>query len=52
MVAADHWRLLHEWWPSLTQEQFIERIKDLTVNWLDDEDSADADKKVWNYLHK
>lgn len=52
MVAADHWCLLHEWWPSLTQEQFIERIKDLTVNWLDDEDSADADKKVWNYLHK
>ena len=52
MVASDNWRLLHEWWPSITPEQFAEKITDLTVNWLADEDNPYGDKKIWGYLNQ
>ena len=51
MVASDNWRLLHEWWPNITQEQFADKITDLTVNWLSDEDNPWGDKKIWGYLN-
>ena len=51
MVASDNWRLLHEWWPSITPEQFADKISDLTVNWLADEDSPYGDRKIWGYLN-
>lgn len=52
MVASDNWRLLHEWWPSITPEQFAEKITDLTVNWLSDEDNPYGNTKIWSYLNK
>ena len=52
MMASDMWCLLHEWWPSISPEQFAEKISDLTVNWLNDEDSPLGNTKIWSYLHK
>ena len=52
MVASDSWMLLHEWWPSISAEQFAEKITDLTVNWLNDDDSPNENTKIWSYLNK
>lgn len=51
MIASDSWMLLHKWWPNITQEQIAEKVTDLTVNWLSDEDNPFGDKKIWGYLH-
>ena len=51
MVASDTWNLLHEWWPSLTQEQFADKVADLAVNYLADEDNPYGEKKIWCYLN-
>ena len=51
MVASDMWKLIHDWWPDITQEEFAEKISDATVNWLNDEDDPYGDKKIWCYLH-
>ena len=51
MIASDTWGLLHEWWPSLTPEQFTDRVTDLAANWLDDEDNPFGTKKIWCYLN-
>ena len=51
MIASDNWVLYHKWWPTITDEQFVEKVTDATVNWLDDSDNPYGDKKVWGYLH-
>lgn len=51
MVASDHWCLIHKWWPGITPEDFAEKITELTVNWLSDEDNPYGEQKIWGYLH-
>ena len=51
MCAADNWRLVHKWWPGISDGQFAEKIAEMAVNWLSDEDNPYGDKKIWGYLH-
>ena len=51
MVASDYWMLLRKWWPTISDEQFAEKVADLAVNWLADKDNPYGDRKIWCYLH-
>lgn len=51
MIASDNWCLIQNWWPSITNEEILNKVCDLTVNWLSDEDWPTT-SKIWDYLHK
>lgn len=51
MVASDNWMLLTKWWPGITREELDEKVMELAVNWLNDEDNPFGTSKIWDYLH-
>ena len=50
MIKSDNYLLLKEWFPEANEKEIQEKIIDLTVNWLNDEDNPYGDSKVWGYF--
>lgn len=51
MIASDYWCLIQNWWPSINNDEMLNKVCELTVNWLADEDWPTT-SKIWDYLHK
>lgn len=51
MIASDNWCLIQNWWPNITNEEILNKVCDLTINWLSDEDWPTT-SKIWDYFHK
>lgn len=50
MIKSDNYLLLKEWFPN--EKDLQDKIIDMTVNWLNDEDNPYGDSKVWGYFRK
>lgn len=51
MVKADNCPMLKRWFPEAPEEEMTQRVVELAVNWLKDEDWAGS-TKIWDYLNK
>ena len=49
MIASDNWCLLKKWFPSLSDNEFNDRIAQMSANWLADEDWP-TNTKIWDYM--
>lgn len=52
MVKSDNCQLLSEWFPDDDSSMKNERIVQLAINWLDDEDNPFGSSKIWYYLNR
>ena len=50
MVKSDNCNLLRKWFPNASRDSLDNRIIDMTVNWLNDNDNPFQDEKIWGYL--
>ena len=51
MMKADNCPLLENWYPDISPEEKNEKLVELAVNWLRDEDNPYGSSKVWCYLN-
>lgn len=51
MLASDNWKMLHDWYPEITPEMMANKVTDLTLTWLDDDDWP-TKSKIWDYFNK
>ena len=52
MIASDNWCLLEEWFPEIDKDDFADRVRQMALNWLKDEDSPYGSEKIWKYLNR
>ena len=52
MIKSDHCKLLSEWFPDDDNSMRNERIVQLALNWLEDEDNPFGSSKIWYYLNR
>lgn len=48
MIKSDYYPLLKKWFPN--EEDYLDKIIDLTINWLNDEDNPFGESKIWCYF--
>lgn len=48
MIKSDYYPLLKRWFPE--EKDMLDKIIDLTINWLNDEDNPFGDSKIWCYF--
>lgn len=51
MVASDNWCLLSRWFPNMGDAERNERLVEMTLNWLRDDDARHKGAKIWHYLN-
>lgn len=51
MIKSDYCPLLRRWYPEATNEEILNKLIDLTINWLQDDDNPFGDEKVWRYFN-
>lgn len=51
MQLSDMYPLLRGWFPEETDEQLTQRVVELSVSWLKDEDNPLGNNKVWRYFN-
>lgn len=51
MMKSDYCPLIMAWFPNLTEDEKNERIVQLSLNWLKDEDNPFGSSKTWGYLN-
>lgn len=51
MIKSDNYLKLKKWFPEATNEEFMEKLVEETVNYLDDEDNPYGTEKIWRYLN-
>lgn len=51
MIYSDNYSLLRQWFENETDEQLQNRIFELSINWLKDEDNPFGTRKIWCYFN-
>lgn len=51
MCMSDYRPLLERWWPRIDASELAEKVRDLSVNYLADEDNPYGARKIWCYLN-
>lgn len=51
MTKSDNCPMLEKWYPDLTPEQKDEKLVEMALNWLKDDDNPYGSKKIWCYLN-
>lgn len=51
MVYSDNHNLLSKWFPEATDEQMTDKVVDMAVSWLNDEDNPYGTCKAWGYFN-
>ena len=49
MIASDNWCMLKKWFPSYDEKDMTEKILEMSLTWLKDEDWP-TKTKIWDYL--
>jgi hypothetical protein len=52
MVASDNWCLINEWFPDIDKQEIAEKVTQMSLNWLKDDDNPYGSEKIWRYLNK
>lgn len=50
MIKSDNCPLLKVWFPDADEKELQEKIVELTINWLNDDDNPYGDTKIWSYF--
>lgn len=48
MIKSDNYMLLKTWFPDADDKELLNKMIDLAVNWLNDEDNQEG--KIWRYF--
>ena len=48
MIKSDYYPLLRKWFPE--DKNLDDKIVELTINWLNDDDNPFGDAKIWCYF--
>jgi hypothetical protein len=51
MIKSDDYMMIKQWFPGQTEEEYMKKIVDATLNWLNDEDNPYGKNKIWCYLN-
>lgn len=51
MIYSDNYTLLHKWFNNISDEELCEKVYQMSINWLDDEDNPFGSKKIWRYFN-
>lgn len=51
MVYSDNLNLLRKWFPEASEEQMLDKIVDMAVTWLNDDDNPYGNCKAWGYFN-
>lgn len=51
MIYSDNYTLLHKWFNNISDEELCEKVYQMSINWLDDEDNPFGSKKIWCYFN-
>lgn len=51
MIYSDNYNLMKKWFPEDSEEQMMDRMVDLAVNWLRDDDNPYGKCKAWGYFN-
>ena len=49
MLASDNWCMLMRWFRGISQDELNERITEMSLSWLSDEDWPTT-TKIWDYM--
>ncbi len=52
MIKSDNCPILKQWFPEADEKELQEKVVELTINWLNDEDNPYGDTKIWSYFRK
>ena len=50
MIKSDNCPLLKQWFPNADEKELQDKLVELTINWLNDEDNPYGDTKIWSYF--
>lgn len=51
MIYSDNYNLMKKWFPEDSEEQLMDKMVDLAVNWLRDDDNPYGHCKAWGYFN-
>lgn len=51
MIYSDNYNLLKRWFPELSEEQLTDKVVDMSVEWLKDDDNPYGTCKAWGYFN-
>jgi hypothetical protein len=52
MNHSDNINLINQWFNNISKEELNDKIIDMSINWLNDEDNPFGDHKIWGYFNK
>lgn len=52
MIYSDNINLINQWFNNISKEELNDKIIDMSINWLNDEDNPFGDHKIWGYFNK
>jgi hypothetical protein len=52
MIHSDNINLINQWFNNISKEELNDKIIDMSINWLNDEDNPFGDHKIWGYFNK
>lgn len=51
MIYSDNYALLRDWFQNVSDEELYNKVCELAINWLDDDDNPFGNKKIWCYFN-
>lgn len=51
MLLTDNYGLLKKWFPEATDDQIMDKIREMAINWLNDDDNPFGTSKIWSYFN-
>ena len=51
MVKSDNCPMLKRWFPEADMDEMTQKLVEMSVNWLKDDDNPFGTEKVWKYLN-
>ena len=51
MIATDNAALLYKWFPNIDEKEQDQKLVEMAVNWLNDDDNPYGGSKIWCYMN-
>lgn len=52
MVYSDNYNMLVDWFGNMPNDDLVNKITAMAVNWLNDDDNPYGSEKIWGYFNK